>query len=1257
MTTQDINHISANTTGGLQKLYFSTGATSATATYGICYRLRFQINQSPSSVQQITAYANWDGDRHDGSDPIINDDKALYIGNVASHQWVEVSEVSHSFQAQNSGTISNGVSDFVEQSNGSYYVNLLLLDNIYLTSSTTAGAYSDLYLGKLDITYSNQSSNPNCTLVHHDTFASSDGGWQNGVNYNAYGGYYESTIQGVDMASPNLDLSKYGKFTIITTLWANNATQMKIYPMTQYYSENDPNWYYEYDNTTGKDNLKIRISPNGPYHIVTPNNEFPINTNVTIEMEIDCTNNQTWGNVSWNGGSDTRPAVSGGCTNYDYTTINTGNHSGYVRIMDFAVYNGTCTPISGTQPTNNITITSESLNASTVAAGASVLLSTAISTTSGNIDGATAELEFPNGTRRNYTMTHLATGENDSNLIANDTFEGSTNNWGGNNTAGTDNGDRYIGISGGGLHLWSPDRALLTRQNYTLEITMASKDANYSKVHVASSCASHTGPRYMWEYQPNGIYAWAHENGNWGAVSNITSGQKVMARIFVDVTNHRSNSTLYNASNGALLGTIQYENWPTIYNPVGNCTTIDGGTQGSNSYFKLYQYTVWNSTGPAGDSQGASTTWQVTLTDTTAAGTYYIRNIWAHSTTGDSTTKATTLNFSVNSAPGAGTPVLTVLSPTTNEVDATYLRFFNVTLNVSCSGGNCGNVSAYLDPLRQTQATCYNGKSCWTNYNDIIKSATNNYNSGPIIWNHTQVFSGGSCGASTSCLWVPWYNTSSACLMKGKVNGGNLKTYGSSGPCSSESNLDSDTSVMVTDQFSETLIVLAVANASAETLFVDGMNTIDMLSAVGSLHQDLPGWVFCRDGTTITSPDSNSASDGTHRIVLALYLAGNNSEFNQSTRNRANQLAEKLMNQSIEEETTGASTTKSTRYYGSLAYWLFAGGNQAGFNPNPEEDMNIGYYQDALLACIAHAKHTGNAQYKTVCGNWTAQALAMAHYHGGTSASDLSHGHFKFWYNTTTGFVEPGAPPFLESFFGTANVWDDADAPRFWGLCRAWTAANLSGMYDMNAFPWKNLSDYCTAWNAKTTTWAATASSASACQQYKQNGDCQYGPYSGVFEVGVMSMGISQFNPDKFNFTQDEMNRHWSWASNSIIDSGTTCGSGLSYHHIRWPKSYIWGLGLDEGIYRGYSTPSSDALDKSFVSTSPGATPFWTNVSNPFTRANAACLGDMNAGSSCVVVWYVNATGTIGSKYKFYAFANSSLNAGVNSAQFNVTIR
>ncbi|MEK6968286.1 MAG: hypothetical protein AABX51_06660, partial [Nanoarchaeota archaeon] len=73
------------------------------------------------------------------------------------------------------------------------------------------------------------------------------------------------------------------------------------------------------------------------------------------------------------------------------------------------------------------------------------------------------------------------------------------------------------------------------------------------------------------------------------------------------------------------------------------------------------------------------------------------------------------------------------------------------------------------------------------------------------------------------------------------------------------------------------------------------------------------------------------------------------------------------------------------------------------------------------------------------------------------------------------------------------------------------------------------------------------------------------------------------------------------------------------------------------------------------VSTTTGATPFYTNMSNPLNSTHFSCLNNMAAGSSCIVYWYVNATNQSGT-YEFWAFANSSTGLNAQSGRVNISI-
>ncbi|MEM0230981.1 MAG: LamG domain-containing protein, partial [Candidatus Woesearchaeota archaeon] len=78
------------------------------------------------------------------------------------------------------------------------------------------------------------------------------------------------------------------------------------------------------------------------------------------------------------------------------------------------------------------------------------------------------------------------------------------------------------------------------------------------------------------------------------------------------------------------------------------------------------------------------------------------------------------------------------------------------------------------------------------------------------------------------------------------------------------------------------------------------------------------------------------------------------------------------------------------------------------------------------------------------------------------------------------------------------------------------------------------------------------------------------------------------------------------------------------------------------GNIGGYASHEFLVLSsKGIISTIPGTIPFWTNTSNPLLSSDLSCLGSIYDQQSCNVTWYVNATGTKGSKYEFFVIFES----------------
>ncbi|MBS3131731.1 hypothetical protein J4212_04830 [Candidatus Woesearchaeota archaeon] len=87
---------------------------------------------------------------------------------------------------------------------------------------------------------------------------------------------------------------------------------------------------------------------------------------------------------------------------------------------------------------------------------------------------------------------------------------------------------------------------------------------------------------------------------------------------------------------------------------------------------------------------------------------------------------------------------------------------------------------------------------------------------------------------------------------------------------------------------------------------------------------------------------------------------------------------------------------------------------------------------------------------------------------------------------------------------------------------------------------------------------------------------------------------------------------------------------------------------LDYSSVSGSSNPAAGATGGTdaglfvLVSTIGGDTPFYTTDKNPKGFLNQSCLKNLTSGNSCDVIWNINATGEIGSKWKFITKFNAT---------------
>jgi hypothetical protein len=89
---------------------------------------------------------------------------------------------------------------------------------------------------------------------------------------------------------------------------------------------------------------------------------------------------------------------------------------------------------------------------------------------------------------------------------------------------------------------------------------------------------------------------------------------------------------------------------------------------------------------------------------------------------------------------------------------------------------------------------------------------------------------------------------------------------------------------------------------------------------------------------------------------------------------------------------------------------------------------------------------------------------------------------------------------------------------------------------------------------------------------------------------------------------------------------------------------------------------SAEEKSKGIISTTVGATPFYTITQNPLNSSTTGCLSNAkSSGGYCDLTWQVNATGELNSIWEFFVTAHnldywSYFNASAESSRINITI-
>jgi hypothetical protein len=425
-------------------------------------------------------------------------------------------------------------------------------------------------------------------------------------------------------------------------------------------------------------------------------------------------------------------------------------------------------------------------------------------------------------------------------------------------------------------------------------------------------------------------------------------------------------------------------------------------------------------------------------------------------------------------------------------------------------------------------------------------------------------------------LWVPWYSSSSECTVS-QLHGGDNCNIGA---------IDMNNNCMVSDELSQVGMLIAMGNN--QTRMNHYFNTI---KAIPSEHGTLVAWRVARMGNEIipchasVNGNCDAASDADARIIISLYTAAANSDFDNSEKRTEYLLYANRMAADFYEHDIYKECKPSSLGYGDICYWLAAGPKAKSGGLESGDFTYTGYYPDAIIAMLQACSNTENDTYCKVAGNITLNYFQAAEYDG--TQFRVPPGMAFKWTNTS------GIPKAQCTRNCNPPSWDDADAPRAMMLCQA----NYYAKYINATLPM--MDTYCEQWYNE-----HMSNSNSAVLQYYANGTPSGSPQTSYYAQGLQAILLSGTgDKDKFNEALQNAISHytpskdtWSW---------TSCfGIYRQYFPIR---ALGFGIGRDLQSFpnhiiieepRGIAITGSSP-QKSHSAISPGNTQFSITVSNP----------------------------------------------------------
>jgi hypothetical protein len=732
----------------------------------------------------------------------------------------------------------------------------------------------------------------------------------------------------------------------------------------------------------------------------------------------------------------------------------------------------------------------------------------------------------------------------------------------------------YLYSADSNQNSWSPDISLssIDRHRHTFELLTA--NFSYVKFYLGTQAPYDlNGISYYLERQESGYLHFKHEGGTYsparlgGEPLDIPIGENITVIIDVDTITGKTNATVISSAG---TGTTELETiTATLYNRMAVSSILYGSGE-----TRLYS-------------------WQVESFE-------------------ESTTPAGILSF--------GTPWITWNAGTGYVHKG---QFFNYTINITCTGGDCGSPNVILDP----QISDSNINSTFENM--IYAITTNNVLMIKTLNNGIQV-------ALTP--WTTVSHSTDPSVFKDGTHAGCDMPVGVTPTI--------DYFCYVTDEMSQAFWAVSMSrNATIVNNYALPMlNTMKALNTSQTIQHGSPydggwntKWKGYYNGTHIvTDDDEDSAVDADYRFLFSSWNMYNNPTLTNETLrtayyNHAIQYCADIRDKALLKETR-QSTVAAGR---NITYFQTAGIRQTagGFHQMHNSGVFPGYMFDGVTAMALCYQQTNDTEYLDASRSLTEQYLNVINWTSTTGFRGHAGRVGKYLSTNTTHAI-------FEAIETSDLYMDNADAVRF-------SAVGLAMYYQRNTGV--VLNDKLTEYYSEYIGQSGYAPPDYHARYYingtpffENNMKDFYG-YRGLGMQG--SMGREN-NIDTLSFA-NALRDNYDHANNRFY--------GTDDLGIYWGgfaiNSFGFALGNMDASLLGDSNYTPPVSNKNGdISTTPGDTPFYTIDSQPH---DSICLISMTNGTTCEITWRINATGEVDVNYTFFAYVQ---NTNIISDEDNVMI-